>query len=77
VEIVTGEDEKKTAKIKGDMLMLGKSVAIEVPIKAKVTQESVEITTEFTIDRTKWGMTYGEGKVDNEVKITAKLHFTR
>ena len=63
--------------IKGDMQMLGKSVAIEVPIEAQVTEESVEITTEFAIDRTKWGMTYGEGKIDKEVKITAKLHFTR
>jgi polyisoprenoid-binding protein YceI len=76
-EIVPGEGEEKTAKIKGDMQMLGKSVAIEVPIKATVTEETVEITAEFTIDRTKWGMTYGQGKIDNEVKITAKLHFKR
>ncbi len=76
-EIVHGEGEEKTAKINGDLQMLGKSVAIEVPIKANVTEEMVEITAEFTIDRTKWGMTYGEGKVENEVKITAKLHFKR
>lgn len=77
VEIVPGEGEEKQAMIKGDMQMLGKSVAIEVPIQAQVTEESVEITTEFAIDRTKWGMTYGEGKIDKEVKITAKLHFKR
>lgn len=76
-EIVPGETEQPTAIIKGDLQMLGKSVAIEVPIKASVTEEFVEVIADFTIDRTKWGMSYGQGKIDNEVKITAKLHFNR
>ena len=76
-EIVPGEGEDHKSQIKGEMHMLGKSVAIDVPITASVTEEAVEITAEFTIDRTKWGMTYGEGKIDKEVKITAKLHFKR
>lgn len=76
-EVLHGEGEEPSATIKGDIQMLGKSVAVEVPIKPNVTEETVEITAEFTIDRTKWGMTYGQGKVDDEVKITAKLHFKR
>jgi len=76
IEVVPGEGEG-VATIKGDLYMLGKKVALDVPIKAKVTEEMVEMTAEFTIDRTKWGMNYGQGKVDNEVKITIKFVLKR
>jgi polyisoprenoid-binding protein YceI len=71
------ESETPKAVIKGDMQMLGKTVAVEVPITATVTDESVEIVAEFEIDRTKWGMVYGEGKVKNEVKIKVKFQMAR
>ena len=78
-EIIPGKKEGKHsfATIKGDLHMLGKKVAVDVPIKAKVTEEAVEMTAEFKIDRTKWGMNYGQGKVDNEVKISAKFMLKR
>jgi polyisoprenoid-binding protein YceI len=76
-EIIPIEGDTPGATIKGDMQMLGKSVELEIPIKATVTDQAVEVTTEFTIDRTKWGMDYGQGKIDNEVKITAKLTLQR
>ena len=76
-EIAPHEGETPAALIKGDMHMLGKSVTVEVPIKATVTEETVEVTADFTIDRTKWGMTYGQGKINDEVKITATLLYKR
>ncbi len=76
-EITPHEGKEPKATIKGDMQMLGKTVALEIPITATVTEETVEMKTEFTIDRTKWGMTYGQGKIDNDVKITATIVLKR
>ncbi len=72
-----GDDAEPHAMIKGNMVMLGKSVEMEVPIKANVTDEAVELTAEFEIDRTKWGMDYGQGKIDNTVKISVELTMKR
>jgi polyisoprenoid-binding protein YceI len=73
---IAKEGEKK-GTITGDLTMLGKTVSITVPAEATTTEKTIELTTAFTIDRTKWGMTYGEGKVNNEVDVTAKLVFLR
>lgn len=76
-EIVPGEGEDAKATIKGVMHMLGKAVEVEVPAEATVTDEKIELTAKFEIDRTKWGMDYGQGKIDNTVKITALLVLKR
>lgn len=68
------EGNKASADITGKMTMLGKTVEIEIPIEAEVSDTTVELTADFTIDRTKWGMTYGQGKIDNDVKV--KVSFT-
>ncbi|QDT06068.1 hypothetical protein K227x_44750 [Rubripirellula lacrimiformis] len=70
-------DKVAKAKIKGEMEMLGKKVAIEVPVDVTITEDFVELDGSFEIDRTKWGMTYGQGKVNNEVKIEVELVFKR
>lgn len=74
-EIIPGDEGKAT--IRGNMDMLGKSVEIEVPAEAEVTDETIELTANFEIDRTKWGMSYGQGKVDNTVKISTTLKLKR
>lgn len=73
---ITKEGEKK-GTITGDLTMLDKTVSITVPAEATTTEKTIELTTSFELDRTKWGMTYGEGKVNNEVDVTAKLVFLR
>jgi len=72
---ITADEE--SAKMTGDLTMLGKKVALTVPAKAEVSEESITVVAEFKIDRTKWGMDYGVGKIDNEVEITATLVFDR
>lgn len=78
-KIEPGEKEGDAAKatITGDWTMLGKTVEVEIPIVAVVSEEAVIMEADFTIDRTKWGMTYGQGKVNNEVKVTARFAFER
>lgn len=77
-EIAPHQDsDTPKATIKGDLQMLGETVAVEIPISATVTEDLVEIVAEFEIDRTKWGMDYGQGKIKNEVKIRAKFQMAR
>ena len=72
---ITADEE--SAEMTGDMTMLGKKVEVTVPAKVEVTEEAITVVAEFKIDRTKWGMDYGVGKIDNEVEITATMVFDR
>ena len=78
-KIVPGErnGDKLTATITGDWMMLGKTVKVEIPVEAEVTEQTIDMTAKFTIDRTKWGMNYGQGKIDNDVKVSVRLFFKR
>jgi len=73
-KIVTGEDET-AAKLVGKMTMLGKTVDVEVPVTVAMEGSTLTLNSDFKIDRTKWGMTYGEGKINNDVMIKALLVF--
>jgi len=61
----------------GKMTMLGKTVEVKVPCKAVLTDGSATLTAEFKLDRTKFGMNYGKGKINDEVEINATLVFKR
>ena len=72
---LAGEAE---ANIIGKLTMLGKTVETKVPVKLAMPSEGViELTATFKIDRTKWGMTYGEGKVNKEVDLVATIVLTK
>lgn len=60
-------------KITGDLTMLGKKVTVSFPAKIDATPTSLTITSDFSIDRTKWGMTYGQGKINDEVKLSVSV----
>ncbi len=68
-------DEKLT--IVGKLTMLDKTVEVKVPANAEVTDTTVTLNAEFKIDRTKWGMTFGKGNINDEVEINAVLVFKR
>ncbi len=74
-KIVQESDTK--AAITGDLTLLGKTVSVTVPAEVTKHENSVELTTAFKIDRTRWGMNYGAGRVDNDVEVTAKLVLLR
>ncbi len=74
--IVHGDDEARVV-ITGNWTMLDKTVQVEIPCAVVNTEKSIEVNATFVIDRTKWGMTYGEGKVNNDVDVKAHLVFNR
>jgi len=71
------EVDGEEGTITGKMTMLEKTVEVKVPFKAELDDSSIKLVAEFKIDRTKWGMDYKKGTIDNEVDITAELLFKR
>lgn len=73
-KFVTTKIEKadKGYKVTGKFTMLGKEKEISFPAEIK-TGETFELKAEFKIDRTDYGMTYGEGKVDKEVSLKVEV----
>ena len=57
--------------------MLGKEVPVTIPVAATVTDSEITLAGDFKIDRTKWGMNYGQGKIHDDVKIKTVLVFDR
>lgn len=73
-KIESGETE---GNITGKLTMLGKTGEITVPTKVEVSDGALIIKAEFKVTRSKWGMTYGLPKVNDDVEITATLHYDR
>lgn len=63
--------------IVGKLTMLGKTVEVTIPSMPKLTEDMLVLAANFDIDRTKWGMTYGKGKIKDDVAIRALLVFKR
>lgn len=70
---VNGEE----GTITGKLTLLGKTEEIKVPMKAEVSEKALKVIGEFKIDRTKFGMTFKAGMIENEVPIKAELVFPR
>ena len=64
-------------QLTGKMTMLGKTVEVKVPCKATIAEGTATLKADFKLDRTKFGMMYGKGKINDEVEITANLVFKR
>lgn len=73
IELLSAQE----AIVTGKLTMLGKAGEVTIPCKIEVTDGGLRVKSEFTIDRTQWGMTYGRGKVNDEVEIAARLVFGR
>jgi polyisoprenoid-binding protein YceI len=67
------EKDGSAYKVTGDLTLLGKTKAITFPAQMSVKDGTLSVTSTFTIDRTQWGMTYGQGKVDNDVTLGVKI----
>ncbi len=63
------EKTEKGYTISGELTLLGKSKPVTMPATVAVTADSFTLTSDFTINRTDWGMTYGAGKINDEVAL--------
>jgi len=60
-------------KITGDLTMCGKTSAVTFPAQLAATGGQLTLSSKFAIDRTQWGMTYGRGKVDDNVTLNVSV----
>lgn len=60
MELPEYELQGATHEIKGNLTMRGKTLAITVPAKVNVSENGVTAMTNFSIDRTQWGLNYGD-----------------
>jgi polyisoprenoid-binding protein YceI len=76
VKFVTTKVEKADAGyiITGELTLLGKTKSVSFPATIAVKGDSLNVTANFSIDRTQWGMTYGKGKVDDMVKLSVSVN---
>jgi polyisoprenoid-binding protein YceI len=65
------------ATISGKLTLLDQTVEVTTPCKVELSDAGLKIGAKLTIDRTKWGMTYGQGRVNNEVDVAVTLVFAR
>lgn len=68
--IETGEDG--TAKVTGDLTLLGETKSISFPAKVKVGKD-IALDAEFVINRVDFGMDYGTDNVHEDVTMTIKV----
>lgn len=73
-EPLEGEGE---VMLHGKLTMLGTTEEIKAPAKISMTDSEIKLVAKFKVDRMKWGMTYGKGKINDEVDINADLVFNR
>jgi polyisoprenoid-binding protein YceI len=64
-------------KITGDLTLLGKTNSITVPARITMNGGTLNLAAKFAIDRTQWGMTYGKGKIDDDVTLTVNVKATK
>ncbi|MFO0948564.1 MAG: YceI family protein [Planctomycetota bacterium] len=61
--------EKNIYRVQGQLTLLGVTKSIEFPARILVDKESLSLESEFKLDRTLFGMTYGKDKIDAEVEV--------
>ena len=76
VKVITVTKKGDGYLLVGTLKMCGKAGKFELPATVKLADGVLSIAGETKLDRTKWGMTYGKGKIDDtvvlKVAVTAK-----
>lgn len=72
-KIEPGKDGRVT--VTGDLTLLGNTRSISFPAKVS-TDGGLSLTAKFELDRTKFGMNYGVGKVEKKVTMTVSIKKT-
>ena len=56
-------------EVAGKFTLLGVSQDIKVPTTVKLGPDGMTLVSDFKLDRSRFGMNYGKGKVKNHVQI--------
>ena len=69
------KEAENKGKITGKLKLLDKTEEIVIPYTVEKTETGIKVVTEFKIDRSKWGMTYGIPNVNADVDVKATLAY--
>ena len=64
-------------RVTGDLTLCGTTKSISFPAKMSLTGGTFTLSSAFRINRADFGMTYGEGRVNNEVDLRVKVSAKR
>jgi polyisoprenoid-binding protein YceI len=66
-----------THTITGDLTLHGVTKSISFPVRAVLADDALTLAGEFPISRKEFGMTYGQGKVDDTVTLKVAVRAPR
>lgn len=77
----TAKFESKKVEVKaeheyvvtGDLTLHGKTSSISFPLKLEEKDGGHVLSGKWKLDRTKWGITYGKGKINDEVDMSVNI----
>jgi polyisoprenoid-binding protein YceI len=72
IRVVSG-DTADTHLITGELTLHGVTKTVRIPVNAAKTATGMSLTGEFTIHRKDFGMTFGEGQVNDDVKVKLSI----
>jgi polyisoprenoid-binding protein YceI len=64
-------------QVTGSLTMCGQTKSIDFPATITVSGDTLNLTSKFKIDRTQWGMTWGRGKVHDDVTLSVSINATK
>jgi polyisoprenoid-binding protein YceI len=70
---ITLGSQPGTFEVTGNFTLLGVTKEITAPASISVSEQGVTLVAAFTVDRTTFGMDYGQGKVKNIVEINVSI----
>jgi polyisoprenoid-binding protein YceI len=70
-------DEKTSHVLKGKLTFLGVTKEIELPVSLKLNEKALSARGVYNLDRTRFGMTYGMGKIHEGVLVQFSLELPR
>jgi polyisoprenoid-binding protein YceI len=60
-------------KVSGKLTMAGKSNDVSFPATIEASGNSVTLSSSFKINRNDWGISYGKGKIDDDVALKIEV----
>jgi polyisoprenoid-binding protein YceI len=68
------EREGRGYKVTGSLTLNGKTKAVTFPAAISTSEEALRLTSTFKINRHDWGISYGKGKIHDDVTLTVAVN---
>jgi polyisoprenoid-binding protein YceI len=68
------EEEGGTQRVAGNLTLLGNTQSIQFPVQTDASSGELRLTSEFSISRSRFGMTFGLDNVEDEVILTVTVN---